>query len=55
MVRIPKYLIPAWDKKIHKSRLSHAKIKLYQYGFTIAARKCGIKSAHEFLDVVSSA
>ena len=55
VLRIPKYLIPAWEKKIHKSKISTAKIKLYQYGFTLAARKSGIKSVDEFLCVVNAA
>ena len=41
--------------KIHKIKVSAAKIKLYQYDFTLAAKKCGIKSVDEFLDVVYAA
>ena len=52
VLRIPKYLIPLWEKKIDKSKVSTAKFKTYQYGFTIAVRLSGINSADEFLGVV---
>ena len=52
VLRIPKYLVPKWEEMIQPNKISTAKIKLYQYGFTLAARKCGIKSTEEFLGVV---
>ena len=55
VLRIPVHLNDEWEKLIHISKVSSAKKKIYMYGFSNAANKCGLGSVAEFNSCVSAA
>ena len=53
MVRVPKHMYAHWEKLIGKE--STASTKVYAYGFTDAANRCGLESMKAFNKCVNMA